>query len=381
MLKTKQNQRLFFAIALIFVLVFTMTVTPVETEALTGLEASGYVKSSNGAFLRKNTSTKSRKLAGLPYKSPVIIHKEIFTSKKKRSATYRWYYVTTGAGTGYMRSDTIAVSKYGSATGYAKKKLIYRAGAGKKMKKRGNIKKNSTFTILLEAKAKGSGKRWYKIRRGGKICYVSSSNTKIYNIRSGADNTGSNNPAITVNPSPASLKVINATCSWAVNMANDNRFHYGKKPNSQHNGCYYCGTQTLSGGRSKKGVLDYQYSYCCNPFVHAAFSHGGDEKTMLQVCKGGGSYDFHAKRGYDISPLFAKLGKPSMGYLRKGDVICWSYHVALYLGDGKIVEAAGGDDNVRNSNKWNNSIRVCSLSSTRYAKAQRCYRYIGADLS
>ena len=98
---------------------------------------------------------------------------------------------------------------------------------------------------------------------------------------------------------------------------------------------------------------------------------------MLQICQKGSSYDYHQGRGYDTSPLFAKLGKPAMNKLIKGDVICYSNHVMLYLGNGKIAEAAGGDDNVQYSDKWNNSIRVCTLSDDRYAKAWGAFRYIG----
>ena len=49
----------------------------------------------------------------------------------------------------------------------------------------------------------------------------------------------------------------------------------------------------------------------------------------------------------------------------------------LYIGGGQVVEAAGGDDNVPYSAKWNNSIRVCNLSESRYSGYGRVYRYIG----
>ena len=107
------------------------------------------------------------------------------------------------------------------------------------------------------------------------------------------------------------------------------------------------------------------------------FAHGGNEQTMLQVCQNGSSYDYHDGRGYDVSPLFAKLGHPDMSLLKKGDVICWNNHVVLYIGNGQIVESTGGDDNVPFSDKWNNSIRVCNLSASKYASAREAYRYIG----
>lgn len=350
-------------------------------DALSGMEAQGHVKPKEGAFVRSAPSTVSSKVGGVDCNSPVEIMAEIFTKKNKTGAKYRWYYVNTGAGVGYMRSDTVTIDKYGSAKGYAKKKIKYYKGAGKKMKKKGTIKKKKTFTIVMEAKAKGSSKRWYKIKKGSKYYYVCSSNTTISDLASGLTKDSlSNEPAVTVTQSAASLQVVNGACAWAAAIAADNTFHYGYGSAAHHNGCYFCNTQMLTGGRSKAGVVNYQYTYCCNPFVHAAFAHGGNEGTMLQICQSGSSYDYHQGKGYDKSPLFAKLGKPAKNLLKKGDVICWDNHVALYMGGGKIAEAAGGDDNVPNSEKWNNSIRVCDLSDSRYAKAWGAFRYIGQGM-
>lgn len=350
-----------------------------NSDAMSGLEASGHIQSVGGAILRSSASTKSAKLAVLDNGSVVEVQKEVFTHKKKRSAKYKWYLVNSGAGMGYVRSDLVSINNYGSAVGQTTKKITYRKGAGSKMAKKGKLKKKSSFTIVLEAKAKGSGAVWYKIRKGSRYYYVKSSHIKVSNVTTGLPAVAA--AAVNIPPevvqSAEALKVVNGACAWAVKIAADNRFHYGMKPNSQHNGCYFCGTQTLEGGRSKAGVNDYEFSYCCNPFVHAAFAHGGNEKTMLQICQNGSSYDYKANRGYDTSPLFAKLGKPEMQYLKKGDVICWSNHVALYLGNGSIAESTGGDDNVPFSEKWNNSIRVCTLSVARYETAQRTYRYIG----
>lgn len=171
--------------------------------------------------------------------------------------------------------------------------------------------------------------------------------------------------------------VINGACAWAEAIANDNRFHYGYGKPAHHNGCYFCGTNTLKGGRAKTGVKNYEFSYCCNPFVHAAFSHGGGEPTMLKICQRGSSYDFHKGKGYDSSSLFRNLGHPAKSTLQKGDVLCKDNHVALYIGNGMLAEAAGGDDNNPGSAKWNKSIHVATLSDSRYNGFKRVHRYIG----
>ena len=77
-----------------------------------------------------------------------------------------------------------------------------------------------------------------------------------------------------------------AAVALALDMAADNRFHYGHGRAAHHNGCYFCGTQRSN----KNGVKMKQYSYCCNPFVHACYAHGGGEPKALKICKGGSSW-------------------------------------------------------------------------------------------
>ena len=162
---------------------------------------------------------------------------------------------------------------------------------------------------------------------------------------------------------------------WSIWIAGDNSFHYGYGKPAHHNGCYFCGTNTLSGGRAKTGVLDYQKSYCCNPFVGAAWAHGGCVPKAMELCQKGTSWDFSKGHGYDASSLFTKLGHPAKSSLKAGDVLCKDTHVALYVGNGKIAEAGSGDDNVRNSTKWNNSIRVTTLTDANYKNFPRVYRF------
>ena len=175
-------------------------------------------------------------------------------------------------------------------------------------------------------------------------------------------------------------EVIADAIKWAIWIASDNSFHYGytskdKKINAHHNGCYFCGTNTTSGGRSKKGIVDYKKTYCCNPFVHAAWAHGGCVPKAMEICAKGSSWGFSKGGGYDASSLFTKLGHPAKSKLKAGDVLCRDTHVALYIDNGKIAEAASGDDNKKGSAKWNNSIHIITLTDSNYAKFPRVYRF------
>lgn len=172
-------------------------------------------------------------------------------------------------------------------------------------------------------------------------------------------------------------QVINDTIGWAKWIAGDNHFHYGYGKHAHHNGCYFCGTQSLKKGH---GIKEYEHTYCCNPFVHACFAHGGGDDTALKICKKRDSWGFskNDSPSYEKSSLFTKLGHPAKSTLKAGDVLCNDNHVALYIGNGKLAEASGGDDNVVNSKKWNNSIHITDLTDSRYKGFKRVYRYKGS---
>ena len=181
-------------------------------------------------------------------------------------------------------------------------------------------------------------------------------------------------PSLTLKKSNA--EVIADTIAWAIWIASDNNFHYGytskdKKVNAHHNGCYFCGTN----GSQKKGMLMPEHTYCCNPFVGAAWAHGGCVQKAMELCSKCSSWDFSKGKGYDKSSLFTNLGHPDKSKLKAGDVLCRDTHVALYIGNGKIAEASHGDDNKKGSTKWNDSIHITTLTDSNYKKFPRVHRF------
>ena len=174
-------------------------------------------------------------------------------------------------------------------------------------------------------------------------------------------------------------EVIADAIKWATWIAGDNNFHYGysnadKTVNAHHNGCYFCGTNKSQ----KKGMLMPEHTYCCNPFIGAAWAHGGCVPQALKLCQNNKSWAYDKDKGYAVSSLFDNLGHPAKSTLKAGDVLCMNTHVAMYIGNGKLVEAGSGDDNVKNSTKWNNSIHVANLTDKRYNSFLRVHRYNGS---
>ena len=180
-------------------------------------------------------------------------------------------------------------------------------------------------------------------------------------------------PSMTLKKSNS--EVINDTIKWAIYIAKNNDFHYGYGKHSHHNGCYFCDTQPSA--KKNAGIIGWRKTYCCNPFVGAAWAHGGCVPQALKLCQKGGSWSFDKGKGYDALAIFTNLGHPAKSKLKKGDVLCKDGHIALYIGDGKLVEAAMSDDNKKGSAKWNNSIHVAALTDSRYKGFKRVHRYNG----
>lgn len=168
--------------ALILAAVF-FAASSFESFAASAPSASGRVNSKSGAYIRKSSNGKAKKLALLKDNTKLVIYKEVFKSKTSTSAKKKWYYVKAGSKKGYIRSDLVDGINYKYAPAKVTSAVYYRKGAGTKMKSAGRFKKNTGVYVCLASNpvssAKGSSKTWYKIRKGSKYYYVASSKIKI----------------------------------------------------------------------------------------------------------------------------------------------------------------------------------------------------------
>ena len=181
-------------------------------------------------------------------------------------------------------------------------------------------------------------------------------------------------PSLTLKKTNA--EVIADAVAWGKRIAKDNDFHYGHGKDAHHNGCYFCSTNGKNCAKAKAGIKEYEHTYCCNPFVHACYAHGGCDPTALDMCQHKKSWGFGVTEGYEKCPeLWKKLGKPTLKKLKAGDVLCNSHHVAMYIGDGKVVEAGAQDNNVVHSESWDKSIRARKYKQGEFSRA---YRYKGS---
>ena len=225
-------------------------------------------------------------------------------------------------------------------------------------------------------------KRGMKLYPGDIMCRAShtaiviSSPNKV-NATGAAVSGGSNTAVNNGGKARTASDVRGGACAWAEAIAKDNSFHYGYATCKGHThssicphmaGCYFCRTNT---GKSRK-ILDREKTYCSNAFVYSAFAHGGGDKDMLRGCSRG--RNSKTAIFYD-NRHFKKLGKPEFSELIKGDVLVSGERWALYLGNGRMAEAYGRDDNKRESKRWKDSIRIRKIKG--WGGFEEAFRYIG----
>ena len=145
---------------------------------------------------------------------------------------------------------------------------------------------------------------------------------------------------------------VRAAIAWAIKIANDDSFSYGKKPQTSKVGCYFCGTNCGPVKHNKpKG---YEKTYVCLTFVHAAYAHGCGDPEMYADCSKGRRCITANNLNFSRYSCWKKVGNAknlSVGDLEPGDVIVTfssdgvsNGHVAMYVGGNQIVDAEGIKD-------------------------------------
>ncbi len=151
------------------------------------------------------------------------------------------------------------------------------------------------------------------------------------------------NKAFTVVPSKKAMAAVR----WAIKIANNDEFSYGKKPKTSKVGCYFCGTNQK---RKPKG---YEKTYVCMTFVHAAFAHGAKDPELLKDCKAASHCLSETNTNFSRYSCWFKVGlckDLELEDLLPGDVICYYSndnirgHLCIYAGGNKIVDAEGIKD-------------------------------------
>ena len=141
-----------------------------------------------------------------------------------------------------------------------------------------------------------------------------------------------------------------AALAWAIQIANDDSFSYGEKPEANAIGCYFCGTNC--GPVKYNKPSGYEKTYVCLTFVGAAFAHGAEDPEIYYACSHGKMPLYENDDVFREFSCWEKVGSCSnlsISDLKPGDVfIKWSDendnngHASIYAGGDDVVESAGG---------------------------------------
>ena len=110
---------------------------------------------------------------------------------------------------------------------------------------------------------------------------------------------------------------------------------------------HYSGGSTVSG--SGQAVVNYALNFVGNPY-----KYGGNSLTNGIDCSGFVK-QVYAHFGVSLprtSSSLRSVGKKvgSLSKAKPGDIICYSGHVAIYMGGNKIVHASNKKDGIKISN-------------------------------
>ena len=263
---------------------------------------------------------------------------------------------------------------------------------GDKIEITGKVKSNVKLTRIIAGVTDESGQQWIEGQKFDKND-VNATEFELKaadgSIKFGELQEGKYKYRVLVYPEGGKEKIVTdqpfqveynpamAAVNWAIDIADDNSFTYGTGKQAHRRGCYFCGTN------SRFKPSGYEKTYCCNPFVLAAFAHGAGNEKVLKGCKSGdcGGMLTSDWTRYGCFETIGPTKEVSYETLIPGDFIISKYsaggpaeHVWMYCGDDKLVEAG--------HEGWGaSSIAVSDNAKGRYRSYQKngCYvmRYTG----
>lgn len=156
------RKRIFINFILVLtVLLCTFCIIQENVHGASAPYATGVVNDADGVNIRSTYSTSGTIVGSAPYQGSVLITKERFTSTTSTAKTTRWYYVQSGYGNGWIRSDLLDVS-YDKIEGKITSGVNIRKGAGTTFDSVTTLNEGDSVDVRL-AVYSASGYKWYKI--------------------------------------------------------------------------------------------------------------------------------------------------------------------------------------------------------------------------
>lgn len=208
------------------------------------------------------------------------------------------------------------------------------------------------------------GTAWVKVNVGGHTGYANgkyiataygTATSPYANVRSGTVNTdlevyktaSTVGTVLTSVPESTKLQVLTTTATWVKVKVNGIVGYAQGKYINLNNGKTAAGTPIPVSTTAKgQQVIDYAKRFLGNRYVY-----GGTSLTNGTDCSGF-TMRVYEHFGYSIprtSTTQRTAGKAvsSLSTAKAGDIICYSGHVALYMGNNQIIHASNARDGIK----------------------------------
>ncbi len=177
--------------------------------------ATGKANRRLGVVMREKATSSSKKVTRIPNNAKITLCSVTFVTKTKYARKKRWFYVKYKNYTGYVPVTQVDTVRYNYVTGTAKNALVYRKGAGTKMKKAGVLKKGTKLKLCLLSYAKDSKTLWYRFRKGSKFYFVSSTDLVTSNDSSSSASSSTSSSSTTKASTTSTATAAKTTSSSA----------------------------------------------------------------------------------------------------------------------------------------------------------------------
>lgn len=303
------------------------TVTAPETESVNPYANIAIASKINEYLNIRSEANKESEALGKLYKNGAATVLEVLDG---------WYKIESGSVIGYIAAEYVVVGDEATC-----KEASTRVGkvtaASLRLRKEATtdaevetlIAEGTKVTVLDE-----SLDGWYKVKYKTYTGYVSADYVEVSTKYTYAESK---------EEEKARLKAEEEARKEAEKKKNKNNKN-NKKNNSSN--------KTYNKPTSKNGqaVVDYAVQFVGNPY-----RYGGTSLTKGADCSGFVMKVYEAfgiklpRSSYDLRKVGKKVKASEM---QPGDIICYSGHVAIYMGDGRIVHASNKKDGIKISSNY-----------------------------